>query len=132
MIWIGLLVCGLIYAFSCKFFGYSIKSELRMLKKSHLLIQYFALLIKEIFVANIIVMKMIIFGKEVEPVLCTFKTDLKSTNARVLLSHSITLTPGTITVELKDNEYKIHCLDKSLAEGLDNSGFIKLLKKIEN
>lgn len=33
-----------------------------------------------------------------------------------MLANSITLTPGTITVSLEDDEYVVHCLDKELAE----------------
>jgi len=49
----------------------------------------------------------------------------------MLLANSITLTPGTITVSLDDDEYTIHCLDASLAEGLENSEFEKALMKLE-
>ena len=46
-------------------------------------------------------------------------------------ANSITLTPGTITVSLTDNEYTVHCLDKELAEGISSSVFVKLLTKLE-
>ena len=47
-------------------------------------------------------------------------------------ANSITLTPGTITVSLSDDEYVVHCLDKELAQGIDSSVFVELLKRIEN
>ncbi len=68
---------------------------------------------------------------EPEPAIVHFQTDLKTTFARVLLANSITLTPGTITVSLKDNIYTVHCLDKELAMGIDSSVFVKLLERIE-
>ncbi len=52
-----------------------------------------------------------------KPALVRFKTDLKTKQARVVLANSITLTPGTITVTLEEDEYVVHCLDKELAEG---------------
>lgn len=61
----------------------------------------------------------------------TFKTKLKSDFTRMLLANSITLTPGTITVSLKGDEYTIHCLDESLSEGLENSDFEKALMKLD-
>ena len=60
-----------------------------------------------------------------------FKTDLKTTPARIMLANCITLTPGTITVSLEENEYVVHCLDKSLAEGINSSIFVTLLKELE-
>ena len=51
--------------------------------------------------------------------------------ARILLANSITLTPGTITVLLEEDEYVVHCLDKSLAEGINSSIFVSMLRKME-
>ena len=75
---------------------------------------------------------MILTRKEVmEPVIVHVPVDLKSETARVVLANSITLTPGTITVALEDNDLLVHCLDKSLAEGMEDSEFIRLLRKME-
>ena len=60
-----------------------------------------------------------------------FNTDLKTGLAKVLLANSITLTPGTITVSVEDNRFCVHCLDRELAEGLEDSAFVELLKEIE-
>ena len=61
----------------------------------------------------------------------TFKTTLRSKISRVILANSITLTPGTITVSLWEDELIVHCLDKSMAEGMDNSVFVEMLEKME-
>ena len=66
-----------------------------------------------------------------EPVIVRVHTDLKSETARVILANSITLTPGTITVSMTDNDLLVHCLDKSLSEGMEDSVFVRLLKKME-
>lgn len=130
--WIGLLVSSAIYLFCVKFIGYSFKSELKIIKKMPLVVKYLAVLLKEIVVANVIVLSMLIKGEKVSPVLYSFTSDLKTNGAKVALSHSITLTPGTITVELIDNIFIVHCLDKSLSKGLKDSEFIKILKQIES
>jgi multicomponent Na+:H+ antiporter subunit E len=89
-------------------------------------------LIVEILKANIVVFRMIYSSKyELEPAVVHFKSNLNSRFARVLLANSITLTPGTITVALDENEYTVHCLDKELAEGIDSSIFVQLLERIE-
>ena len=66
-----------------------------------------------------------------EPRLVRFRTDLKSGLAKVMLANSITLTPGTITVTVEGNEFLIHCLDEELAEGIEQSAFIPILKEME-
>ena len=128
----GVVIAGVIYWFLCKFFNYKLRYDLFFLRKSPLLIQYLFTLIWEILKANLVVFKMIYSAEyELEPAVVCFKTDLRSTFARVLLANSITLTPGTITVTLTDNEYVVHCLDKELAEGISSTVFVELLRKIE-
>ncbi|HPA61444.1 MAG TPA: Na+/H+ antiporter subunit E [Clostridia bacterium] len=56
-----------------------------------------------------------------------FHTKLQTKAARVALADCITLTPGTITVHLHEDEYLVHCLDESLEGGLVNSEFEKRL-----
>lgn len=128
----GVVIAGAMYWFLCKFFNYSPRYDLFLCKKAPLLIQYMLTLVWEILKANLSVFRLIYTAEyELEPAVVHFKTDLQTTFARVLLANSITLTPGTITVALTDNEYTVHCLDKELAEGISSSIFVKLLSKIE-
>ena len=129
----GLVISGVIYWFMCKYLDYSPRKDLILCKRAFLLLHYIFILLKEILKANITVFKMIYSAKyDFEPAVVHFTTPLRSTFARVLLANSITLTPGTITVSLIDDEYVVHCLDKDLANGIDSSIFVKLLQRIEN
>ena len=128
----GLIIEGLMYAFICKFMGYKPRADIIMAKKFFYLIQYVFILVKEIVKANFAVIRMITSSRyELEPAVVRFKTDLKSAPARIMLANSITLTPGTITVSLTGDEYVVHCLDKSLAEGINSSIFVTLLRRLE-
>ena len=128
----GLVLSAAILWFMCKFMDYSLEKDFRIVKKSLWMIKYVLILIIEIAKANVGVLKILLSVRyEKEPVLVSFHTDLKSRAARVILANSITLTPGTITVNLMDDYYEVHCLDKSLAAGLDSSIFVKQLKKFE-
>ena len=128
----GVVIAALVFAFVCKFMDYSLEREVGFYKKFPFLIGYVLILLKEIVVANMQVVHLIWTRKEiVEPVIVKFKANLETELARVILANSITLTPGTITVLLEENEYTVHCLDKSLAEGIENSVFVKMLEKIE-
>lgn len=128
----GVIIAGMMYLFLCRFFNYSPRRDLFLLKKAPLLIRYLFTLVAEIIKANLAVFRLIYTAEyELEPAVVHFRTDLRTTFARVLLANSITLTPGTITVSLRDNEYTVHCLDKELAEGISSSVFVQLLRKIE-
>jgi len=128
----GMVIALGMFAFVCKFMDYSIQKELRFYKLVPAFFQYGFLLVKEIVQANLSVCRMILSRKEiVEPVIVHVHTNLKTENAIVILANSITLTPGTITVSMTDDDLLVHCLDKSLAEGMEDSAFIKLLEKME-
>ena len=93
---------------------------------------YAAVLLIEIIKANFAITKLVIAPKiEVEPCLVKFKSKLKTHAARVALANSITLTPGTITVSLENDEFLVHALDRNIAEGLQGSLFERLLKRME-
>ncbi len=128
----GLVFAAVMYGFICKFLSYKPAYDKLLIKKLGQILQYLAVLLLEILKANGAVVKMIFTARyEAEPAIVRFRVDLKTNAARVLLANSITLTPGTITVSLEGNEYVVHCLDKSFAEGIDDSVFVKLLKRLE-
>lgn len=128
----GLVIAAAMYWFICKFLGYSPGKDIIFWKRFFLVLHYVFVLLTEILKANAAVFKMIYSSKyRLEPAVVHFTVPLHSNFARVLLADSITLTPGTITVSLKNDEYVVHCLDKELAKGIDSSVFVDLLKRIE-
>ena len=129
---LGIAVAGAVFAFVCRFLDYSLQTELRFYRKMPAFFQYLYYLVKEIITANLAVSRMILTRKErMEPVLVRVRTNLKTETARVILANSITLTPGTITVSLTETELLVHCLDKQLSEGMEDSVFVRLLEKME-
>lgn len=128
----GALLSGALYWFCCKYLGYEENRQRNQIKRLGYMIMYLGVLVIEIIKANIAVLGIAV-SKEMtfEPQLFYFRTDLKKTSSRVLLANSITLTPGTITVSLEDSLYCIHCLDKSMAEGIEDSVFVQILHRME-
>ncbi len=47
----------------------------------------------------------------INPGIVKFKTKLKSPMGRMILANSITLTPGTITIDIKDDTFYIHWIN---------------------
>ncbi len=128
----GAAIAGIMYWFICRFFNYDPKTDLFLGKRLFQILHYVFVLVREIIKANFEVIRMITSSRyEIEPAVVRFKTDLKTSFTRILLANSITLTPGTITVLLENDEYVVHCLDKSLAEGINSSVFVTLLRKME-
>ncbi len=129
---LGIAVSGAVYAFCCRFLGYSVKKDLFLMTRAGYVLIFLGILIWEIIKANAATCKLILSPhNRVDPVVVRFRTGLKSRVAKVLLANSITLTPGTITVALEGDTYTVHCLDRKFGEGLENSIFEKYLARIE-
>ncbi len=129
---IGAIVAALMLLLRIKLLNHSIKKEKIIYKSLVYFGFYVVVLLIEIIKANGYVMHMILNPKKTtEPVLVRFKTDIKSPYLRAFLANAITLTPGTITAELEGDILLVHCLDKKLAEGIEKSVFVKLLKTME-
>lgn len=128
----GVVIAAVIYAFVCKFMEFSIHKDILLWKRLFLMLRYLVILIVEIVKANVSAMKLLFSEQnEIEPVLIRFRTPLKTKAAKVVLANSITLTPGTITVSLEGDEFQVHCLDKTLTQGLSDGVFVKELEKME-
>ena len=128
----GLAFAAVLYAFSCRFMGYGFKKDLHYLRRLPTTICYGATLLAEIFKANVTVMKMILDKNfEPKPQLVHFESGLVELRHRVALADSITLTPGTITCQLKGDHYLVHCLDEAMVDGLDNGVFVERLSRME-
>lgn len=129
---LGAAVSALIYAFTCKYIGLSPKQEWRYLRNAGRGLKYLGLLLAEIFKANWQVLRLIWSPRlVVEPELHTFRTRVRSEFGRAILANSITLTPGTITVHVRDDLFMVHCLDREMADGLADSAFEKRLEEME-
>ena len=55
----------------------------------------------------------------IDPQIIRFKTKLESDISWVAMANSITLTPGTITMDIREGEFFVHAIDKKVAYDLD-------------
>lgn len=128
----GLVFSALIYLFCCKFFDFSIKKDILIAKRVWCFLEYMFVLAIEIFKANISTLKLITSTRyDIEPALVTFDVHFESDIAKVLFANSITLTPGTITAEIEGDTYKVHALDISFVEGIDEGKIVDILHRME-
>jgi len=72
---------------------------------------YVPWLLKEIVVANLQVARIILHPRlPIDPVVLRFRPPLSGDLAQTLLGNSITLTPGTITLDIEGDEFVVHAL----------------------
>lgn len=80
---------------------------------------YWGWLVKEIVVANINVAVLIWRGSgAIQPTKLVIETASNTDVCRVIFANSVTLTPGTVTLNLSGNEVTIHALSQRSAIGL--------------
>jgi len=83
---------------------------------------YWPWLLKEVVKSAWDVSKIILHPKlPISPTLVRFKPTQKTDVGLVIHAQSITLTPGTITIEAGPNEFLVHGLTRSGAEGVIDS-----------
>lgn len=129
---LGMVMSGLVCGFSYKFAGLSLKKEILAYKRAGYLLEYAAILVIEIIKANIATIKVIFSHRyDVEPVLVTFDVHFETRIARVLFANSITLTPGTITVDVIGDKYTVHALDVSYTDGINKGKIVDILHRME-
>lgn len=80
---------------------------------------YLPWLLLSIIKANLQVAYLILHPRmPIDPALIRFRAHLRSKVALVTLANSITLTPGTVTVDLEEDRYVVHALVPQAAESL--------------
>ncbi len=83
---------------------------------------YIPWLLYQVFLANIHVLYLTLHPRMrdlIDPQIITFESRLKKDIARTTFANSITLTPGTITVNVNIfGKFAVHCIDKKSGEPL--------------
>lgn len=131
-----ILIIGILLSFGVSFFfyrflGWSTAKDLRLLRNLPLFLLYILNLIREVLASSFQVIRLVWSpGRKQEPVMVEFHSGLNGRIINTLLANSITMTPGTFTVVHEDDHFVVHCLRPEFAEGLEDSSFIKLLRRV--
>ena len=93
---------------------------------------YIPWLIYQVFLANLHVMYLVFHPKMMErinPQIIDFESRLKGDYSRTTFANSITLTPGTITVNVTTlGRFSVHCIDDSSGQALPGEMEEKIVK----
>lgn len=110
-IWVGIFVSGLISLLTIRFFtccNLSIFNPLKIIYMMWYLIVFVVALIQ----SNLDVARRVLSTPvKINPGIVKFKTKLKSDYSKMVLANSITLTPGTLTIDIIDDTFYIHWID---------------------
>ena len=129
----GIVVAALVGLLFYRFIGLSPKTELKALKKVGLIFVYFGMLMIDVIKANANMIRLVLSRNIVtNPQIKYFDSPVRSDIAKMALTCSINLTPGTVFIELEDNKFGVHAIDAKFLVGLEGDWHIvKMLRKIE-
>ena len=128
---LGAAVAALGMAFACMALDWNWARERRLLMLLPRLLGYGAYLFGQIVLANLATLRRVYSRRKVEPAIAEVDTALERRWQRVLLANSITLTPGTITLELSGDHLTVHCLDRGDADGLPDKNMERRIERLE-
>lgn len=86
----------------------------------------------EVFKANIDVARRILSpGMNISPRLIEVPTSQKTDLGRVLYANSITLTPGTVSIQVYGNHITVHAIAEEVADGLNGGEMDRRVTRLE-
>jgi len=130
---LGVVCCLLIAQFSSHLLFHERKVGLSV-KQTIGIILYQPWLFWEITISSLQVAYLVLHPKmqeKMDPQLIRFKTILKTQFAKVTFAQSITLTPGTITVSINDDEMTVYALTSAAAQSLPGEMERRVAKALE-
>ena len=89
-------------------------------------------LLKEVIKSSLEVARVVLSPSlPIQPELVEFTTREKSDSGKVILGNSITLSPGTVTIDMDGDRLLVHCLTTSGAAGLRSGETERRTAKLE-
>jgi multicomponent Na+:H+ antiporter subunit E len=89
-------------------------------------------LLWQIFLSNVDVAKRILSRKvAISPQLIEVKTSQKTDLGRVIYANSITLTPGTVSIQVHDDRILVHAIAREVADDLQQGEMDRRVTRLE-
>jgi multicomponent Na+:H+ antiporter subunit E len=121
-VFLGLLISLLVVIYSRDILFTSAEMPLYHLKHFINMIRFIGILLIEIVKANIDVAKIVLNPSlPIQPQFIKVPMMLKNDMNKVIFGNSVTLTPGTLTVDITDDYFVIHALTDDAAKSMDDS-----------
>jgi len=128
---VGLITSLLIALLTSRFLKCCTLSFLSPVRLFYIVL-YILVFLRELLKANFDVARRVIAPSlPINPGIVTFKTKLKSDYAQMVLANSITLTPGTLSIDIIDDTFYVHWIDvKTLDSEQDFKEIAETFEKI--
>lgn len=95
------------------------------------LLRYLGWLLASIVKANLEVARIVLSPRlPIDPALLVFETVLERPGPLVMIAHTITLTPGTVTADLREGRYVIHSLVPSTAADIESGKLQNVVRAV--
>ena len=95
------------------------------------LVVYFPRLLWEIAVANVHVARLVLDPRmPISPSLVEFESPLRTEASNAVLANSITLTPGTVTVDMSAHRFIVHCISETSRQGIHDGTLLKHVARV--
>lgn len=93
---------------------------------------YLPWLAKEIVLSNLSVARVILDPKlPIHPRILRVRASQKTEIGQVIYANSITLTPGTVTLDVRNGEFLVHALTTDSAAGLESGEMDRRVSRLE-
>ncbi len=93
---------------------------------------YWPWLFWQIAKSNVAVARIILHpALPIAPVILRARTSQRSELGQVIYANSITLTPGTVSVDVEESAIHVHCLDRGLAADIESGEMDRRVSKVE-
>ena len=130
----GVIAVALVTMFLRAFADWSPARDLRYASRAGMLLLYVFRLLWEVCKANVHVIGLVLSDepeRHISPRIVCHRTRLRTSLGRVALANSITLTPGTVTVDVEGDCVYVHALDEHSFKGLGDSVLEQKLTNME-
>ncbi|MDZ7686995.1 MAG: Na+/H+ antiporter subunit E [Gammaproteobacteria bacterium] len=126
---LGAISCGLVAWLAVRTGFFNAKPILPLLPK---LPFYWLWLLKEIAKSSFEVARIVLSPRlECSPTIVDFEGDPKTRMGQVILGNSITLTPGTVTLDIYNDRLVVHCLTQKGAASLQKGEMSRRVAALE-
>lgn len=116
---LGIISCGIVTFMSHDFLFKREKFLPQQISEVFRFALYIPWLMYQIILSNIHVARIVLNPDlPIDPKFIWYRSSLKKDLSQATFSNSITLTPGTITTDIVDGQYYVHCLDQKVADDL--------------
>ena len=129
---IGILLCCGILLYSRDILLRKEEMPLYSFKKIVILLTYIPVLLLEIAKSGMYVTKIVLNpALPIQPNFVNKNIKFKKNFSKVFFGNSVSLTPGTLTVDIAGDDFTIHVLTNDVTQGLEQSPMELYTKKME-